>query len=165
MAQDLGLPIEGRHEADGLLDRPPRRDGPASASRPRSSSRPLLADGDTSASANSTEGALPGPHPGHVFFSQRQPVAFVVDVLFGSIGAHFPMGTTGLLGEITGKLCRSATSHFVPGTAAGTFVRERHSNPFVSDAAIELGCDRHGGAIPKARVQFKTRIRTSFPLS
>lgn len=85
----------------------------------------------------------PGHTPGHVVFVDREAkLAFVGDVLFqGSIGrTDFPRGNhEELLRSIRKRLFPLGDDiAFVPGHGPmSTFGRERRTNPFVSDIAIE----------------------------
>ncbi len=145
LAKELGLPIEGPHEADRFwiarLDDAGARFGvPGRVFEPDR----WLADGDTVRFGEIELDVLhcPGHTPGHVVFFHR-PTRFAVvgDVLFaGSIGrTDFPLGNhQDLLDAITGKLWPLGDDvTFVPGHGpTSTFGRERQTNPFVSDAAI-----------------------------
>ena len=85
----------------------------------------------------------PGHTPGHVIFFHREGrFAQVGDVLFaGSVGrTDFPRGSfPDLVASITQKLWPLGDDvTFVPGhEQISTFGRERMSNPFVSDQALE----------------------------
>lgn len=145
LAQQLGVPIEGPHEADRFwisrLDEDGRRWGiPGSPFEPDR----WLQDGDT-VTVGKLEFAVrhcPGHTPGHVVF-QHAPsnVAIVGDVLFqGSIGrTDFPMGNHGeLIASITERLWPMGDgTHFVPGHGPmSTFGHERKTNPFVADSVL-----------------------------
>jgi len=146
LARELGVPIEGPHEADRFwIDRLPE-DG-LRYGVPGESFEPdrWLQDGD-----QVTVGELvfdvyhcPGHTPGHVVFHHApSKLAIVGDVLFqGSIGrTDFPMGNhQQLIDAITGKLWPLGDDvQFVPGHGPmSTFGAERRSNPFVGDRAIE----------------------------
>ena len=145
LAKELGLPIEGPHEADRFwisrLDEDAPRFGiNAEVFEPDR----WLVDGDTVTVGNLTLDVMhcPGHTPGHVVFVHGPSrFAIVGDVLFqGSIGrTDFPMGNhQGLLDAITGKLWPLGDeTTFVPGHGpVSTFGRERASNPFVGDAAL-----------------------------
>jgi hydroxyacylglutathione hydrolase len=145
LAKELGLPIEGPHEADRFwisrLDDDAKRWGVEAY--PFEPDR-WLEDGDTV-----TVGELelevihcPGHTPGHVvFFHRPSKFAIVGDVLFqGSIGrTDFPMGNhQDLIDAITQKLWPLGNDvTFIPGHGpTSTFGRERQTNAFVSDAAL-----------------------------
>ncbi|MBC7159037.1 MAG: MBL fold metallo-hydrolase [Porphyrobacter sp.] len=145
LAKELGLPIEGPHEADRFwiarLD-----DAGAGFGVPGRVFEPdrWLADGDTVRFGEIELDVLhcPGHTPGHVvFFHRPSRFAVVGDVLFaGSIGrTDFPLGNhQDLLDAITGKLWPLGDDvTFLPGHGpTSTFGRERQTNPFVSDAAL-----------------------------
>ncbi|WP_277600619.1 MBL fold metallo-hydrolase [Altericroceibacterium xinjiangense] len=150
LASELGLPIEGPHEADRFWIARLADDGRdyGIAGQPFEPDR-WLADGDTV-----TVGELqldvfhcPGHTPGHiVFFHREARFAFVGDVLFaGSVGrTDFPLGNhQDLLDSITGKLWPLGDDvTFVPGHGQpSTFGRERQTNMFVSDAALARRAD------------------------
>ncbi|CAH0497105.1 Hydroxyacylglutathione hydrolase [Novosphingobium sp. CECT 9465] len=146
LAKDLGVPIEGPHEADRFwisrLDDDGRRWGiTGEVFEPDR----WLSDGD-----KVTIGELeldvvhcPGHTPGHVVFHHAPSrFAIVGDVLFqGSIGrTDFPMGNhQDLLDSITQKLWPLGDdTMFVPGHGPhSTFGRERQTNSFVSDFALK----------------------------
>lgn len=144
-AAELGVPIEGPHEADRFwiskLDEDGRRWG--LRGEPFEPDR-WLDDGDTV-----TVGELildvrhcPGHTPGHVVFHHAaSKLAIVGDVLFkGSIGRwDFPMGNHAQLVEsITGRLWPMGDdTAFVPGHGPmSTFGHERATNPLVGDAVL-----------------------------
>jgi glyoxylase-like metal-dependent hydrolase (beta-lactamase superfamily II) len=148
LAKQLGVPIEGPHEADRFWIARLEDDGRSYgvAGKVFEPDR-WLADGD-----EVTVGALtldvihcPGHTPGHVVFHHAPShVAMVGDVLFqGSIGrTDFPMGNhQNLLDSITQKLWPlGGDTHFVPGHGAmSTFAHERATNPFVADQVIGRG--------------------------
>ena len=147
LARELGLRIEGPHEADRFwisrLDEDGRRWGlHGEVFEPDR----WLEDGDTV-----TVGELelevihcPGHTPGHVvFFNRASKFAIVGDVLFrGGIGrTDFPMGNhQDLLDSITKKLWPLGDVTFIPGHGpVSNFAQERIDNPFVGDAAIAGG--------------------------
>ena len=144
LAKELGLPIEGPHEADRFwisrLDEDGRRWGlRGEIFEPDR----WLQDGDTVTVGEVELEVIhcPGHTPGHVvFFNRPTKFAIVGDVLFrGSIGrTDFPMGNTqDLLDSITGKLWPLGDATFIPGHGpVSTFAQERRDNPFVGDAAI-----------------------------
>jgi len=148
LAAELGLPIEGPHEADRfwisrLVDDGPRFGMHCAIFEPDR----WLNDGDTVTVGDLTLDVIhcPGHTPGHVVFHHPETsFAFVGDVLFkGSIGrTDFPMGNhQDLLDAITQKLWPLGDNiTFVPGHGpTSTFGAERASNPYVSDAAIAAG--------------------------
>jgi hydroxyacylglutathione hydrolase len=145
LAQELGVEIEGPHEADRFwisrLDDDGKRWG--ITGKPFEPDR-WLQDGDTV-----TVGELgfdvrhcPGHTPGHVVFHHPESkLAIVGDVLFkGSIGRwDFPMGNhQQLIESITQRLWpMGGETAFVPGHGPmSTFGHERATNPFVGDAAL-----------------------------
>jgi len=148
LAAELGLPIEGPHEADRFWISRLDEDGPrfgiqTAVFEPNR----WLMDGDTVSFGEVTLEVIhcPGHTPGHVvFFHRPTHFAFVGDVLFeGSIGrTDFPMGNhQDLLDSITRKLWPLGDEvTFVPGHGRpSTFGRERESNPFVGDAVLAGG--------------------------
>ena len=145
LAKELGVPIEGPHEADRFWINRLEEDG-----RNYGVNGQLfepdrwLADGD-----QVTVGDLvldvyhcPGHTPGHVVFHHApSKLAIVGDVLFqGSIGrTDFPMGNhQDLLDAITGKLWPLGDEvTFVPGHGQpSNFAHERRTNAFVADAVL-----------------------------
>ena len=92
----------------------------------------------------------PGHTPGHIIFFHREArFAQVGDVLFqGSIGrTDFPRGDFAqLIQSITTKLWPLGDDvAFVPGHGPmSTFGRERQTNPYVSDEALEITRDLKG---------------------
>ena len=145
LAAELGIPIEGPHEADRFwIDRlvadAPRFGIHCEIFEPDR----WLNDGDTVTVGELTMNVIhcPGHTPGHVVFHHPETsFAFVGDVLFkGSIGrTDFPMGNhQDLLDAITQKLWPLGDGiTFVPGHGpTSTFGAERASNPYVGDAAI-----------------------------
>ena len=145
LAQELGVKIEGPHEADRFwisrLDDDGKRWG--ITGKPFEPDR-WLEDGDTV-----TVGELkfdvrhcPGHTPGHVVFHHPESkLAIVGDVLFkGSIGRwDFPMGNhRQLIESITERLWpMGGETVFVPGHGPmSTFGHERATNPLVGDAAL-----------------------------
>lgn len=145
LAAELGVPIEGPHDADRFwiarLEDDGRRYGiEGKVFEPDR----WLADGD-----RVTVGQLeldvrhcPGHTPGHVVFHHAPSrVAIVGDVLFqGSIGrTDFPLGNhADLIASITGRLWPMGDdTHFVPGHGPmSTFGHERRTNPFVADSVL-----------------------------
>jgi len=145
LAEELGVPIEGPHEADRFWITRLADDGRGFGieGRPFEPDR-WLADGD-----RVTVGELafdvihcPGHTPGHVIFHHPESkLALVGDVLFqGSIGrTDFPMGNhDDLIASITRKLWPlGGETAFVPGHGPmSTFAHERQSNPFVGDRVV-----------------------------
>jgi len=145
LADELGVPIEGPHEADRFWIARLEDDGRAYGIRGKVfESDRWLVDGD-----QVTVGALtfdvyhcPGHTPGHVVFHHpASRLAIVGDVLFqGSIGrTDFPMGNhQDLIDAITTKLWPLGDdTAFIPGHGPmSTFGRERQSNPFVADRVL-----------------------------
>ncbi|HEX8937161.1 MAG TPA: MBL fold metallo-hydrolase [Sphingomicrobium sp.] len=144
-AQELGVSIEGPHEADRFWIDRLAEDG-AKYGIPGRAFEPSrwLADG-----ARVEVGKLtfevrhcPGHTPGHVVFHHpKSKLALVGDVLFcGSIGRwDFPHGNQQqLIASITQRLWPMGDeTAFVPGHGPmSTFGQERLTNPFVSDAAL-----------------------------
>jgi glyoxylase-like metal-dependent hydrolase (beta-lactamase superfamily II) len=145
LAEELGVSIEGPHEADRYwIDR--LADDGARYGIVGRSFEPSrwLVDGD-----QVTVGKLifdvrhcPGHTPGHVVFHHRgSNIALVGDVLFrGSVGRwDFPLGNQEqLINSITERLWpMGEETSFVPGHGPmSTFGHERQTNPFVSDAAL-----------------------------
>jgi hydroxyacylglutathione hydrolase len=144
-AKELGVPIEGPHEADRFWIARLEDDGRAYGvpGTPFEPDR-WLVEGDTV-----TVGALtldvyhtPGHTPGHVVFHHpASKLAIVGDVLFaGSIGrTDFPLGShQDLLDAIVAKLWPMGDdTTFLPGHGQpGTFAQERATNPYVSDRAL-----------------------------
>jgi len=145
LAKELGVPIEGPHEADRFwisrLDEDGKRWGiPGEPFEPDR----WLQDGE-----KVTIGELeldvihcPGHTPGHVvFYHAPSRFAIVGDVLFqGSIGrTDFPMGNhQDLIDSITRKLWPLGSDvTFVPGHGpTSTFGRERQTNSYVSDYVL-----------------------------
>jgi glyoxylase-like metal-dependent hydrolase (beta-lactamase superfamily II) len=145
LAEELGVPIEGPHEADRFWIARLGDDGRSYniPGRPFEPDR-WLVDGD-----QVTVGELvfdvihcPGHTPGHVVFHHPESkLALVGDVLFqGSIGrTDFPMGNhADLIASITRKLWPlGGETAFVPGHGPmSTFAHERAGNPFVGDRVV-----------------------------
>lgn len=145
LAAELGVPIEGPHEADRFwisrLDDDGRNYG--IDGKPFEPDR-WLTDGDTVTVGELTLDVYhcPGHTPGHVVFHHApSKLAIVGDVIFqGSIGrTDFPMGNhQDLLDAITAKLWPLGDDTvFVPGHGQpSSFGQERKTNPFVSDRAL-----------------------------
>ena len=145
LADELGVPIEGPHEADRYWITRLAEDGAkyGVAGVPFEPAR-WLADGD-----QVTVGELvfdvrhcPGHTPGHVVFHHAaSKLALVGDVLFkGSIGrTDFERGNhQDLLDAIVSRLWPMGDdTAFVPGHGPmSTFGHERRTNPFVGDAVL-----------------------------
>jgi hydroxyacylglutathione hydrolase len=145
LADELGVPIEGPHEADRFWIARLEDDGRAYGITGKVfESDRWLVEGD-----QVTVGELvfdvyhcPGHTPGHVVFHHPPSrLAIVGDVLFqGSIGrTDFPMGNhQDLIDAITTKLWPLGDdTAFVPGHGPmSTFGRERQTNPFVADKVL-----------------------------
>lgn len=146
LAEKLGLPIEGPHEADRfwidqlgsqaqMMNFPPSRSFEPDR---------WLNDGDTVTVGNISFDVIhcPGHTPGHViFYNGDHKLAIVGDVLFqGSIGrTDFPQGNhADLISSIRDKLFPLGDDiAFIPGHGpTSTFGHERMSNPFVGDDAV-----------------------------
>jgi hydroxyacylglutathione hydrolase len=145
LAGELGVPIEGPHEADRFwIDRLPedgRKYGiPGVPFEPDR----WLVEGNVVTVGKLVFDVLhcPGHTPGHiVFHNPESHFALVGDVLFqGSIGrTDFPRGNhADLVAAITTKLWPlGGETAFVPGHGPmSTFAHERRSNPFVGDRAL-----------------------------
>jgi glyoxylase-like metal-dependent hydrolase (beta-lactamase superfamily II) len=145
LAKELGVPIEGPHEADRFWISRLEDDGRSYGIDGRVFEPDRwLVDGDTVTVGDLTLDVYhcPGHTPGHVVFHHApSKLAIVGDVIFqGSIGrTDFPMGNhQDLLDAITGKLWPlGGDTVFVPGHGQpSNFAHERRTNPFVSDAAL-----------------------------
>ena len=145
LADELGVPIEGPHEADRFWIARLADDG-RSYGMPGQPFEPdrWLDQGD-----QVTVGELvldvhhcPGHTPGHVVLHHPPSrLAIVGDVLFqGSIGrTDFPMGNhADLIAAITGRLWPMGDdTAFISGHGQpSTFAHERRTNPFVADAVL-----------------------------
>ena len=148
LAKELGLPIEGPHEADRFWISRLDEDGPRFGMHCEIFEPDRWLDDGETVTVGELELEVihcPGHTPGHVvFFHRPSNFAFVGDVLFeGSIGrTDFPMGNhQDLLDAITQKLWPLGNDViFVPGHGRpSTFGRERQHNPFVGDAAMAAG--------------------------
>ena len=145
LAAELGVPIEGPHEADRFwiarLDEDGRQYG--IAGRVFEPDR-WLVEGD-----RVHVGALtfhvyhtPGHTPGHVIFHHPESkLALVGDVLFaGSIGrTDFPMSDhQALIESVVAKLWPLGDdTAFIPGHGPmSNFAQERRHNPFVGDSVL-----------------------------
>ncbi len=145
LAKQLGLPIEGPHEADRFWISRLEDDGRnyGVAGKVFEPDR-WLDDGDTVSVGDLTLDVIhcPGHTPGHVvFYHAPSKLAIVGDVLFqGSIGrTDFPMGNhQDLLDAITRKLWPlGGDTTFLPGHGPpSTFAHERANNPFVGDQVM-----------------------------
>ena len=145
LAGELGVPIEGPHEADLYWIARLAEDGAkyGITGQPFEPAR-WLTDGDEVNVGDLTLGVrhCPGHTPGHLVFHHAQSkLALVGDVLFkGSIGRwDFPHGNQqALLDSITQRLWPMGDeTAFVPGHGPmSTFGHERATNPFVGDAAL-----------------------------
>jgi glyoxylase-like metal-dependent hydrolase (beta-lactamase superfamily II) len=145
LAKEMGVPIEGPHEADRFWIARLGEDGArfGMAGEVFEPDR-WLQDGDTVTVGEVTLNVIhcPGHTPGHVVFHYPEGhFAIVGDVLFqGSIGrTDFPMGNhQDLIDSITRKLWPLGEDvTFVPGHGpTSTFGRERKTNAFVSDYAL-----------------------------
>jgi hydroxyacylglutathione hydrolase len=145
LAQELGVPIEGPHEADRFWIARLGDDG-RSYNIPGAPFEPdrWLAQGDRVTVGELTLDVhhCPGHTPGHVIFHHPpSQLAIVGDVLFqGSIGrTDFPLGNhADLIAAITGRLWPlGGDTAFIPGHGAmSTFAHERASNPFVADRVL-----------------------------
>lgn len=145
LAKELGLKIEGPHEADRFwISRLDEDGGKYGMHAEVFEPDRWLEDGDTVTVGELTLEVIhcPGHTPGHVvFFHRPSKFAIVGDVLFqGSIGrTDFPMGNhQDLLDAITQKLWPLGNDvTFIPGHGpTSTFGRERQANAFVSDYAL-----------------------------
>jgi hydroxyacylglutathione hydrolase len=144
-AKELGVPIEGPHEADRFWIARLEDDGRAYGvpGTPFEPDR-WLVEGDTVTVGELTLDVYhtPGHTPGHVVFHHPpSKLAIVGDVLFaGSIGrTDFPLGShQDLLDAIVAKLWPMGDdTTFLPGHGQpGTFAQERATNPYVSDRAL-----------------------------
>lgn len=145
LAKDLGVPIEGPHEADRFWISRLDDDG-AKYGMQANTFEPdrWLENGDTVTVGNLVLDVYhcPGHTPGHVVFHHApSKLAIVGDVLFqGSIGrTDFPLGNhQQLIDSITGRLWPlGGETAFVPGHGPmSTFAHERKTNGFVSDYAL-----------------------------
>lgn len=147
LAGELGVRIEGPHEADRFWISRLEDDGRqyGVAGRVFEPDR-WLENGDQVTVGNLTLDVYhcPGHTPGHVIFHHPESkVAMVGDVLFqGSIGrTDFPLGNhQDLLDAIVTRLWPlGGDTAFVPGHGAmSTFAHERASNPYVADKVLAL---------------------------
>jgi len=147
-AEELGVEIEGPHEADRFWIEKLGTEGPKYGinGNPFEPSR-WLEDGDTVTFGELTLNVrhCPGHTPGHVVFHHPESnLAIVGDVLFkGSIGRwDFPMGNhQQLIESITKRLWpMGGDTAFVPGHGPmSTFAHERATNPLVGDKVLAAG--------------------------
>jgi glyoxylase-like metal-dependent hydrolase (beta-lactamase superfamily II) len=144
LADELGVPITGPHQADRFwlarLDEDGRNYGIRGVVFEPDR---WLDDGDTVRVGDLTLDVYltPGHTPGHVIFHHAPSrFALVGDVLFqGSIGrTDFPLGSfDDLVTSVTQKLWPLGDVTFIPGHGQpSTFGHERRTNPFVGDAAL-----------------------------
>ncbi|MBJ6122334.1 MBL fold metallo-hydrolase [Sphingomonas mollis] len=144
LADALGVPIEGPHEADRFwlarLDEDGRNYGIRGVVFEPDR---WLDDGETVTIGDLTLDVYltPGHTPGHVIFHHApSQFAQVGDVLFqGSIGrTDFPLGSfDDLVTSVTQKLWPLGDVTFIPGHGQpSTFAHERRTNPFVGDAVL-----------------------------
>ena len=145
LATELGVPIEGPHEADRFWISRLADDGRAyGINGVVFEPDRWLVEGDTVTVGNLVLDVYhcPGHTPGHVVFHHpASKLALVGDVLFqGSIGrTDFPLGNhQDLLDAIVTKLWPLGDdTSFVPGHGLmSNFGHERRYNPFVGDAAL-----------------------------
>jgi hydroxyacylglutathione hydrolase len=144
-AEELGVSIEGPHEADLYWIARLTEDGQrwGIPGKPFEPAR-WLQDGDTVTVGELTFNVrhCPGHTPGHVVFHHPESkLAIVGDVLFkGSIGRwDFPMGNhQQLIDSITQRLWpMGGETAFIPGHGPmSTFAHERATNPLVGDRAL-----------------------------
>jgi glyoxylase-like metal-dependent hydrolase (beta-lactamase superfamily II) len=145
LAKELGLPIEGPHEADRFWIARLGDDGKnygmhGEVFEPTR----WLQDGDKVTVGDLELDVIhcPGHTPGHVvFYHAPSHFAVVGDVLFqGSIGrTDFPLGNhQDLIDSITQKLWPLGQDvTFIPGHGpVSTFGQERRTNPFVADSVV-----------------------------
>jgi glyoxylase-like metal-dependent hydrolase (beta-lactamase superfamily II) len=145
LAEELGVRIEGPHEADRFWISRLEDDGRNYGIQGKVfESDRWLQDGDQVTVGNLTLDVrhCPGHTPGHVVFHHApSKLAIVGDVLFqGSIGrTDFPMGNhADLIQAITTRLWPMGDeTAFVPGHGPmSTFGHERRTNPFVADKVL-----------------------------
>lgn len=145
LARQLGVPIEGPHEADRFWIARLADDGRNYGVRGEVfEPTRWLVNGDQVTVGNLVLDVYhcPGHTPGHVVF-HHAPSKFAVvgDVLFrGSIGRwDFPLGNhDDLIASITGRLWPLGDdTHFVPGHGeTSSFGHERRTNPLVGDRTL-----------------------------
>lgn len=148
LAKELGVKIEGPHEADRFWISRLEDEGKKYGVNGRIFEPDRWLDnGDQVTVGELTLDVYhcPGHTPGHVVFHHLESkVAMVGDVLFqGSIGrTDFPLGNhQDLLDAIVTRLWPlGGDTAFVPGHGAmSTFAHERASNPYVADKVLALG--------------------------
>jgi hydroxyacylglutathione hydrolase len=145
LAAELGVQIEGPHEADRYWIAKLEEDGRAYGIEAKAFEPDRWLDqgdevtvGDLTLAVHHT----PGHTPGHVVFHHAPSnLALVGDVLFaGSVGrTDFPLSDhQALLTAIRQRLWPMGNETvFIPGHGpASTFGRERASNPFVADRVV-----------------------------
>ena len=145
LAEELGVEIEGPHEADIYWIERLAEDGAkyGIAGRTFKPAR-WLVDGDQASVGEIIFDVrhCPGHTPGHVVFHHAESkLALVGDVLFkGSVGRwDFPHGNQQqLISSITQRLWpMGGETAFVPGHGPmSTFGYERATNPFVGDTVV-----------------------------
>lgn len=145
LAKELGVPLEGPHEADRFWISRLEDDGRSYGVNGKIFEPDRwLVNGDQVTVGNLTLDVYhcPGHTPGHVVFHHAPSnIAMVGDVLFqGSIGrTDFPLGNhQDLLDAITTRLWPlGGDTAFVPGHGPmSTFAQERASNPYVADRVL-----------------------------
>jgi hydroxyacylglutathione hydrolase len=145
LAEELGVKIEGPHEADRFWISRLEDDGRTYGIRGKVfESDRWLVDGDQVMVGELTFDVrhCPGHTPGHVVFHHApSKLAIVGDVLFqGSIGrTDFPLGNHAeLIQAITTRLWPMGDdTAFVPGHGSmSTFGHERRTNPYVADRVL-----------------------------
>jgi hydroxyacylglutathione hydrolase len=145
LAEELGVQIEGPHEADRYwIDRLAEDGAKYGITGHSFEPSRWLVDGDQVTVGDLTLNVrhCPGHTPGHIVFHHRESnLALVGDVLFrGSVGRwDFAHGNQQhLIESITKRLWPMGDeTAFVPGHGPmSTFGHERQTNPFVSDAAL-----------------------------
>ncbi|MGE5722150.1 MAG: MBL fold metallo-hydrolase [Sphingomonadales bacterium] len=145
LAKELGVSIEGPHEADRFWIARLEDDGRNYGIRGETFEPDRwLENGDSVSVGDLVLDVYhcPGHTPGHVVFHHPpSQLAMVGDVLFrGSIGrTDFPLGNhQQLLDAITGRLWPlGEDTTFVPGHGpVSTFGHERRTNPFVADRVL-----------------------------
>jgi hydroxyacylglutathione hydrolase len=145
LAKELGVPIEGPHEADRFwIARLDDDGGKYGMHAETFEPDRWLENGDTVTVGKLTLDVYhcPGHTPGHVVFHHApSKLAIVGDVLFqGSIGrTDFPMGNhADLINAITTRLWPlGGETAFVPGHGPmSTFAHERRTNAYVADDVL-----------------------------
>ncbi len=148
LAKELGVPIEGPHEADRFWISRLEDDGRNYGVNGKIFEPDRwLVQGDTVTVGKLTLDVYhcPGHTPGHVVFHHApSKVAMVGDVLFqGSIGrTDFPLGNhQQLLDAIVHNLWPlGGDTNFVPGHGPmSTFAHERATNAYVADRVLARG--------------------------